>query len=268
MDNKSLTEKKNGASYLLEYFEIEANDLQEKIFITVGWRYRKLLNAEESAYRHSSEYRRAKSKAYWSRPKEVRDREMLENELAKLDYWMPHRGTNDHHISYSKKVDDDASSNWDEPLIGFTPSISEAGYYNKVLTPIERKITDPVLSAVLKNIKSSDSPYITRKKFDISMVESIPKLGEEYLRTFCEQYEVICSLLDITCFTSFNPKLVEVVTNGCTVEAMVLEQNKLTTITVNICKYKGQTNLLGKRVGDMFKLSNIPLTYQVAKILK
>jgi hypothetical protein len=76
----------------------------------------------------------------------------------------------------------------------------------------------------------------------------------------------VYDLFGINQFNSFRTQPRNIVTNGCKVDAIILEQSKPTTISVNICKYKGQTSLLGKRVGDKFKLANIPLTYQIQGI--
>ena len=263
---KKTHENKVDTSCLFEYFETEACDLQDEICSSLRWRYRKMYNAEAEAYRRSPEYKKAKSKAYWSRPKEERDREALEAELAKLDYWVPHRGTNDHHISYSKKVDSDSSLGQYEPLIGFTPSISESEYCIKGVTAIEKKITDPILISVINNLKSTGGLFLTPKKFDKSILATLPNVDETYITSFCEQLTMMYDLFGIDQFNSFRIQLRNIVTNGCKVEAIILEQNKPTTISVNIGKYKGQTSLLGKRVGDKFKLSNIPLTYQIQRI--
>ena len=175
-------------------------------------------------------------------------------------------GTNDHHISYSKKVDSDSSLGQYEPLIGFTPSISESEYCIKEVTAIEKKITDPILISVINNLKSTGGLFLTPKKFDKSILATLPNVDETYITSFCEQLTMMYDLFGINQFNSFRVQLRNIVTNGCKVEAIILEQNKPTTISVNIGKYKGQTSLLGKRVGDKFKLSNIPLTYQIQRI--
>ena len=267
MENiKQSHENEIDRSSLFEYFETEACDLQDEICSSLRWSYRKIYNAEAEAYRRSSAYKKAKSKAYWSRPKEERDREALEAELAKLDYWVPHRGTNDHHISYSKKVDSDSSLGQYEPLIGFAPSVSEAEYCIKAVTAVEPKITNPILRAVINNIKSTGSLFLTPKKFDKAILAALPNVDDAYITAFGEQLATMYESFDINQFNLFRTQSRNVVTNGCKVEAIILEQNKLTTISVNIGKYKGQTSLLGKRVGEKFKLSNIPLTYQIQKI--
>jgi hypothetical protein len=263
---KKLHESKVDTSNLFEYFETEACDLQDEICISLRWNYRRIYNAEADAYRRSPEYKKAKSKAYWSRPKEERDQEALDDVLAKLDYWVPHRGTNDHHISYSKKVDRDSSLGQYEPFIGFSPSISESEYCIKAVAAAEEKLSDPILLAVLNNIKSAKSLFLIPKKFDKSILLTLPKVDEEYLKAFCEQLAAVYELFGINEFNSFRTQSRNIVTNGCKVKAIILEQNKPTTISVNICKYSGQTSLLGKRVGDKFKLSNIPLTYQIQNI--
>lgn len=267
MDNiKKPHDNRFATSCIIEYLATEACDLQDEICSSLCWSYRKMFNAEAEAYRRSPEYRKAKNKEYWSRPKEERDREALESELAKLDYWVPHRGTNDNHISYSKKVDSDSSLGQYEPLIGFNPSISEAEYCIKAVTAVENKITDPILLTVVNNIKSTQLPFLKPKEFDKSILETLPNVDDEYLKAFCEQLATMYDLFGINQFNSFRTQPRDIVTNGCKVEAIILEQNKPTTIAVDICKYKGQTSLLGKRVGHKFKLSNIPLTYQIQRI--
>lgn len=269
MDNTKMPrENIIDASCIFEYFETEVCDLQDEICRSLRWNYRKMYNAEAEAYRHSPEYKKARNKAYWSRPKEERDREALDAELAKLDYWSPHRGTNDHHISYSQKVDSDSSLGQYEPLIGFTPSISEAEYCIKAVTAVEQKITNSILKTVINNIKSAGSLFLTPKKFNTSILATLPNVDEEYIEAFCEQLATMYELFGINQFNSFRTQSRNIVTNGCNVEAVILEQNKPTTISVNICKYKGQISLLGKQVGDTFKLSNIPLTYQIQKITR
>lgn len=58
------------------------------------------------------------------------------------------------------------------------------------------------------------------------------------------------------------------VVDGCEVEALIIDQNKKTHFTINTLKYPMQKVIIGKQVGDVFRLPNIPLTYQIEKISK
>ena len=51
------------------------------------------------------------------------------------------------------------------------------------------------------------------------------------------------------------------------VKAVILEQNKDTTVNIDLSKYPLQKGVIGKMVGDTFKLGSIPLTYKIARII-
>lgn len=59
---------------------------------------------------------------------------------------------------------------------------------------------------------------------------------------------------------------IESVTDKCKIKAFVLEEKKETTISIDIEKRPLQKNLIGKVVGDTFKLPNVELTYRIDKI--
>ena len=253
---------------ILNYIESEVFDLHHELCVTLGREYAELYNTEVEAYRHSPEYKKAKSKAYWSRPKEDRDYEALENELAKLDYWVPRRGTNDKHISYSKKVDDDSSSKL-EPLVGFVPSMSKAKYYRKAGKKVEKKVSDPILLSVFESLIINDSIWIKSKKFDEQLHGILSSVDDQqYLERFRENVMYIYDILKINLSNKKRIHPRTTVTNGCRIDAIILEQQKFTSISIDVCKFRGQLPILGKSVGEKFKLANIPLTYQIEAIYR
>jgi hypothetical protein len=252
---------------LTEYFETEIYILNKQLQYTLYEQYRCLYNAEADAYRRSPAYKKAKSKEYWSRPKAERDKEALENELAKLDYWYPRRGTNDKHISYSKKVDEDSSfTRTNDYLIGFSPSISKADFFKNAAKKIEKKVTNSLLLSVVDNVKNQNSYWVKPANFDRLCSDLLPSVDDKYIMSFCEQLKSIYDMFGIDISKKLHSQYQNIVTNGCRIEAKILEQNKLTIISVNIYKYKGQFSLLGKRIGDVFTFPNIPLTYQITHI--
>ena len=57
------------------------------------------------------------------------------------------------------------------------------------------------------------------------------------------------------------------VVDNCQIKARILENNKDTTVNVDISLRPFQKALIGKTIGDTFTLPNVKLTYQIKKIL-
>ena len=57
------------------------------------------------------------------------------------------------------------------------------------------------------------------------------------------------------------------VVDNCQIKARILENNKDTTVNIDISLRPFQKALIGKTIGDTFTLPNVKLTYQIKKIL-
>jgi hypothetical protein len=68
-------------------------------------------------------------------------------------------------------------------------------------------------------------------------------------------------------FSTVKEYLVQEVADHVTIQATIQESKKPTTITVDVAKYPKQKNIIGKKVGETFKLVGIPLTYKIDKII-
>lgn len=66
---------------------------------------------------------------------------------------------------------------------------------------------------------------------------------------------------------SKEPTEISHVIDNCQIKARILENNKYTTVNVNIRLRPFQKALIGKTIGDTFTLPNVKLTYQIKKIL-
>lgn len=64
-----------------------------------------------------------------------------------------------------------------------------------------------------------------------------------------------------------DPKELSCVTDKCQIKAFIKENNRDTTVNVDISLRPFQKALIGKKVGDKFKLPNVDLTYEIKKIL-
>lgn len=62
------------------------------------------------------------------------------------------------------------------------------------------------------------------------------------------------------------PSLPEVI-DHVTIKATILDTKKDTSITVDLKKYPKQKEIIGKKVGETFKLEGVPLTYRVDRII-
>lgn len=63
-------------------------------------------------------------------------------------------------------------------------------------------------------------------------------------------------------------QLLDQVVDHCKVDAIIEGQNKKTTFTIDVDRYQKQKVILGKTVGDVFNLAQIPLTYRIEKIYR
>ena len=57
------------------------------------------------------------------------------------------------------------------------------------------------------------------------------------------------------------------VTDHCQIEVYILEEKKTSIVTIDTSKFKNQHLIIGKQVGDTYRLPNIPLTYRIESIL-
>ena len=62
-------------------------------------------------------------------------------------------------------------------------------------------------------------------------------------------------------------RLLNVVVDHVTIKAVILETNKETTLIVDLAKYPLQKNIIGKKVGETFKLIGVTTTYKITKVI-
>jgi hypothetical protein len=61
--------------------------------------------------------------------------------------------------------------------------------------------------------------------------------------------------------------LLDEVVDKVTVKAYIQEQGKNTTVIIDLDKYPKQKDIIGKKVGETFKLPGVKLTYEIVKII-
>ena len=62
-------------------------------------------------------------------------------------------------------------------------------------------------------------------------------------------------------------RLLNVVVDHVTIKAVIQETNKETTLIVDLAKYPLQKNIIGKKVGETFKLTGVTTTYKITKVI-
>lgn len=68
---------------------------------------------------------------------------------------------------------------------------------------------------------------------------------------------------------SVNEKsLLTEVVDHVTIKALIQETKKETTIVIDLAKYPKQKNIIGKKVGEIFKFDGVQLTYKIVKIIQ
>jgi hypothetical protein len=61
--------------------------------------------------------------------------------------------------------------------------------------------------------------------------------------------------------------LLDEVVDKVTIKAYIQELGKNTTVTIDLEKYPNQKDIIGKKVGETFKLAGVKLTYEIVKII-
>ena len=214
-------------SNFIDFFAEEAARMYKELHIKTMQQYRELYIQEEKIYVNSSEYKRIKNKEYWSRPKAEIMQEQLEEEKAKLGYWVPHIAPSDTHITYQKKAMRDSSntSNYDTPT-GFNPSISPEEYFENQKNAILAMTQNPIITSIVKEF--------AYKKFKWERTEDFDSVCTEFVAT---SQDAVCDFLgDLEVIDSnigFKRKLQEVSDSavscpacGCEVAAQPQEERK------------------------------------------
>ena len=124
--------------------------------------------------------------------------------------------------------------------------------------------------------KTRDGNYVFKGIYKPQKIdwEKIPDGKTELVRTFVRisstypvgiEEETIDENTEI--METETIKEIPCVTDNCRIEAWILEQNKSAVVVVDLSLRPFQKELIGKKVGDRFKLPKVSLTYEIRKIL-
>ena len=70
-----------------------------------------------------------------------------------------------------------------------------------------------------------------------------------------------------TASATIKERLLNEVVDHVTIKAVIQETKKDTTVMVDLAKYPKQKGIIGKKVGETFKLAGVSLTYKITKII-
>ena len=263
-------------SNYVDFFNEEISRLYKELHSKIRNQYRDLYNQELKQYKCSSEYKRIKNKEYWNRPKEVIEKEQLEQEKAKLGYWVPHTAPSDTCITYQEKAYKDSTNSSDyETPSSFEPSISVDDYFDKQKNELSTLIESPIILFVLN--------CLAYKKIDWERNVELEKMCSQYLDQNVQivfdflkdldklnnriEYKRKNNLIDTKFFAYFGERS-HIVLNDCIIKAKILEQENLTEFKIDVLNHPNQIHIIGKKEGDIFTLPNINLTYKIEEIWK
>lgn len=263
-------------SNYVEFFNEEISRFYKELHFKIFSQYRDLYNQELKQYKSSPEYKRIKSKEYWNRPKEVIDKEQIEQEKAKLGYWVPHTAPSDTCITYQEKASKDSTNSYDyETPSSFEPSISVDDYFDKQKNQLSNLIESPIILFALNHLAYKKNYWERSIEFDkmcsqyldqnvqivFDFLKDLDKLNDRI------EYKRKSNLIDTKFFTYFCERS-NIVLNDCIIKAKILEQEKLTEFKIDVLNHPNQIHIIGKKEGDIFTLPNINLTYKIEEIWK
>ena len=70
-----------------------------------------------------------------------------------------------------------------------------------------------------------------------------------------------------TASATIKERLLNEVVDHVTIKAVIQETKKDTTVMVDLAKYPKQKGIIGKKIGETFKLAGVSLTYKITKII-
>lgn len=246
-----------------QYLVKEIDMLIFNLSASLSEEYTYFINYEQKEYVKSSKYKKLMREYENSQGKYYG----LDKELNKLMNWEATigRSTNDPHISYHNK-----SNEWSEPSqepLGYKPSISRSDYIIAKLKELQTKNNNTISNIIYEGVYQKWTTYTTSETVYNTNLEAA-------CLQFCNDpyFDIDNYIKDIlTIIREHKPTYTtnhsfHIVTSNCKVDALILQNNKITTFTINIDKFPNQKNILGKAIGDEFTLPNVALTYRIEKI--
>ena len=248
-------------NFIKDYIKKEFSSVYPCVRRDIEKSYKTLCNSEKFDYVNSDEYKKLKKEEYWNRPRSVIEDEILQEELAKLDYWIPRQNpaTQQSHITYTKNATDRFD---DTTPIDFKPSITIQEFFKTEGIKIQEIVQHPSWVAFANAI----SNFMSFDEFVASLSESC---FIDPNPTFYNDYINVMALFNIkSYFSEFGCKKTNIVTNGCKVVALRLEACKVSEIFIDIQKYPMHVHILGCIKDEIFRFPGIPDTYKIREIWK
>ena len=117
--------------------------------------------------------------------------------------------------------------------------------------------------------KNKEGSYVFQGIYEPQKIEWEEVMGKtELVRTF-KRISKVYPISEKTPMPGNEPSASNIshVVDNCQIKARILENNKDTTVKVDIIQRPFQKALIGKTIGDTFTLPKVKFTYQIKKIL-
>lgn len=253
-------------SILHDYFNAEIVNIYSLIHSKIWNAYNEIYNREEYEYKRSNEYNLLKKREYWDRPKEVIEQEALNDELSKLDYWLPRQNvsTKQSKITYCSNSYDVVDEGTPK---GFIPSVSRIDYFKIEAEKIFKLVKHPFWVYMAKSI--SEMKFACEDIYDNCVYEDDYLNEEDEKNIFVNDLINILEFYDIHLKCSFyGAERKNIVVNGCRVIALRKEESTRVDLQIDVETTKTHKYILGCKENDVFRFPGIPITYVVKEIWK
>ena len=224
--------------------------------LSVG--YDEMVKKDRDDYYNSDFYKQARKKQIQKATQNMGGNIGLNDMKEKLGHWIPtKRNTGDkHHITYSRTPEHDE--------LAYIPIPLKEYVYEKAIV-IAKKYSDltTLTGLVFQMLTERECQYRASKEFewfcyknykedDFCVSKHIPEL----LDLFPESMRSVLSHIDC------GPTVQE----NSTVIVRIRQNGQLSSFKINTKKFPIQKHIVGKEVGDSFKLPNINLDYLIERI--
>lgn len=253
---KRLTqEKKDRYDAFLYYLRKELNLIRTQVFDVLSRGYDEMVAKDKEAYYNSEGYKKAKAKRDENKKDNSGVNDGIEEMHQKLGYWVPAKRPTGayYHITYSTPDSDDE--------LRYIP-ILKSGYVETKAIKLAKKYDKSTLTGMVFYALTNhgETPFLYKEEFQWFCYRHYEEENFCLKEHLTELYEVFPNAIR-------KGKIVldriPVVENGNTVCAYILQNQRYTTINVNLEKFPSHDDIIGKFMGDTFKLPGIDLTYRI-----
>ena len=283
-----VTKEKTPCTYSLnewrvrEYIRLLMNSLSSTVDDILHKKYEKFVDVEKIRFTNTKSYRKSQLR----NQKELK----IDDYSAKLDYWVPvsdSRTNNDPHITYSSYDGGRKVFDLNARIEGFDPSMTEQEFYNDQLQRLFDTLNTNDIINMLWEYKYNRETWENSSCFNDfchNHIQDCNIVVAQSLQEF-DKYlglkQISRNKIETKSHFLISPEKIEAtflrgnffckedlpeVVDECEIDVLVINTNQKSHFIIYTRIYPMHKSLIGKRVGDTFKLATIPNTYKILRI--